>query len=289
MEKWPNFFIVGAERAGTTSLYHYLKQTPGVYMSPIKEPSYFCNIKDYDKLSLSPIRDKTSYLALFKEAKDEIAVGEASPLYLWDPQSAKRIYEVVPEARIIISLRDPVERAFSYFLLNSHGLEKLSFHDAIRRTSSMVDYKLTQRYLDEGLYFKQVQRFLNVFGSKQVKILIFEEWIKDVKETVQELLRFLGVNAKVSNSVEMIHNPFSVPRVKLFKNILGNPYLRATARKVLPSSALEALQGLLFTKSQERPQMLQVDRTFLQEFYREDVKKLEEILQCKLLWHVTSL
>lgn len=75
MEKWPNFFIVGAPRCGTTSLYEYLKQTPGIYMSTVKEPHYFSQSIDPALLYRTPIRDKKKYLALFQKATNEKAIG----------------------------------------------------------------------------------------------------------------------------------------------------------------------------------------------------------------------
>jgi len=132
MEKWPNFFIVGPTRAGTTSLWNYLKQVSGVYMSPVKEPAHFNPNTNYTRFSTIPIRDKKKYLELFKDVKDETAIGEASPTYLADPQTPYLIHEVVPDARIIIILRDPVERAFSeYLLMYAIGVLKCSFSELI--------------------------------------------------------------------------------------------------------------------------------------------------------------
>ena len=89
MEKWPNFFIVGAPRAGTTSLYEYFKQTKGVFMSHIKDPDFFAVETDLDFAVLKQIKDKKEYLKLFENVKDEIAVGEASPTYLQDRKSTR--------------------------------------------------------------------------------------------------------------------------------------------------------------------------------------------------------
>ena len=133
MEKWPNFFIVGAPRAGTTSLYEYLKQTKGIFMPSIKDPDFFAVETDLDFAVLKQIKDKKEYLKLFENVKDEIAIGEASPTYLHDPKAPKLIHDAVPNAKIIISLRDPVERANSYFSnLVSSGTASESFSDCIR-------------------------------------------------------------------------------------------------------------------------------------------------------------
>jgi len=132
MEVWPNFFIVGAPRAGTTSLYFYLKQVPEVYLSPVKEPNYFSVKIIPDDHYLLPIRNKKNYLKLFEKVKDEKAIGEASPSYLEDPETPYLISQDVSDARIIAILRDPVERAFSHYLMMvSQGFEKLSFRKAL--------------------------------------------------------------------------------------------------------------------------------------------------------------
>src|SRR4051812_26973714 len=113
-ETWPNFFIVGAQKAGTTSLYFYLKKIPQVYMSPLKEPFYFASNAVQNNAS-DVIRDKREYLRLFENARGYIAVGEATPIYLWDQDAPWLIHQTVPHARIIIILRDPIERAYSNY------------------------------------------------------------------------------------------------------------------------------------------------------------------------------
>jgi len=115
--KWPNFFIVGARKAGTTSLYNHLKEIPGIYMSPIKEPKYFSQSRIPPSSNPIPIRDKEKYLSLFDKVKDEKIVGEASATYLIDSDiTAEQIHQVSPQAHILISLRDPADLIFSDYL-----------------------------------------------------------------------------------------------------------------------------------------------------------------------------
>jgi len=159
---WPNFFIVGAPKAGTTSLYNYLRRAPGVYMSPRKEPRYFTTINPVGVTAMRPVRDRAEYLRLFQGAKDEVAIGEASVTYLRDPETPKRIKEVVPGSRIIMLLRDPVERAFSDYLMHvREGWQTLSFQEVMR----------TDLYLGKGFYAQQVKRYLDIFGPQRVKII----------------------------------------------------------------------------------------------------------------------
>ena len=118
MDRWPNFFIVGADKAGSSSLYSYLKEIPEIFMSPIKEPNYF-SVKTISQNGLlNTIRDKKKYLALFKNVKDEKIFGEASSSYLADPEAPNLIHQVSPRAKILISLRDPAERIFSHYLMS---------------------------------------------------------------------------------------------------------------------------------------------------------------------------
>jgi len=287
MEKWPNFFIVGAPRSGTTSLYEYLKCVPEVFMSPVKEPNYF-NPRVDDNLFLSkPIRDKKKYLDLFKNVKDEKVIGEASPTYLWDPKTPKLINDVVPHARIIISLRDPIERAFSeYLFLRGLGSEKGSFLEIIRRSILDEDYS-SNRIIQNGLYFEQVKRYLDIFGPNQVKILIFEEFVQDTWKLVKHVLDFLDIHHDPPTSVKEIHNAFTLPRGQIASSIVENKVLRKMGKTLLPREGLFSLRKIL-TKKTVKPQISIEEKNLLEEFYREDVLNLEKSLNRKFPWKITK-
>jgi len=131
----PNFIIIGAGRAGTTSLYHYLRQIPQVFMSPIKETNFFAfqeGVSDVEAEirpvtgDLFPIRRREDYLALFAEAGDAVAVGEASPLYMFSPGTAQRMKDALPKARIIAVLRDPAVK------LRNSNLKKPTLSPSLR-------------------------------------------------------------------------------------------------------------------------------------------------------------
>ncbi|MGI0016889.1 MAG: sulfotransferase family protein, partial [Nitrososphaera sp.] len=210
-EVWPNFFIVGAQKCGTTSLYSYLKQVPGVYMSAVKEPSHFSPHyiqRDPGRM----ITDRNEYLRLFKNAKGFIAVGEASPSYLWDPDAPKLIHEAVPHARIIIMLRDPIERAYSNYLMNTMRYSgkriRPSFYDELKRDydSRLDPNSISPLYIDLGMYYEQVKRYFDTFGRDQIKVVIFEEFIQLPEQVVNEVLAFLGLSYTVT-SINKQHNP----------------------------------------------------------------------------------
>ncbi|MDY7015905.1 MAG: sulfotransferase, partial [Cyanobacteriota bacterium] len=121
----PNFLIIGAAKGGTTSLYTWLAQHPQIYMTPVKEPNFFAlqgENFNYPSGTVSQryldecVTNFEAYLEQFKAVNCEIAIGEASPFYLYHPQAASRIQQTIPDVKLIAILRDPVERAYSNFL-----------------------------------------------------------------------------------------------------------------------------------------------------------------------------
>ncbi len=292
-EMWPNFFIVGARKCATTSLYFYLKEIPGVYMSPIKELYYFAPHALQNNV-IDVIRDKKEYQRLFKNAKGHIAIGEATNIYLWDPDSPELIHQTVPHAHIIISLRDPIERAYSQYLMRmKYSGKKTSFYDDL-----MQDYKSQEKvfgrsvlYVELGMYYEQVKRYFDVFGRQQVKVIIFEEFIQDPVKYVNEVLAFLGVNHRVSK-ITGHYNPDSVPRNPLAVWIFGFfRWLRTNnirfykVLSLLPDSIVESAPEKILFKGTQKPKMDPKAVKFLREIYYDDVLKLQSLLGRPLPWH----
>jgi len=283
--KWPNFFIVGARKAGTTSLYNHLKEIPGIYMSPIKEPEYF-SPSVYASSDLIPIRDKEKYLSLFEKVKDEKIVGEASSVYLTDSHAPELIHQVSPQARILISLRDPVNVIFSnYLMCVQRGDFKQSFHEQLQmELKHAVNKSELSINTEYGMYSESVKRFLDVFGPQQVKIIIFEEWISNTKDTIEEILRFLGLNNSVTNFKNTAHYQFIGLPGPVAQRIITNNLVAKIAKITLSKSSREFLKRKFLLKKQPKPKMREGDREVLVKFYYNDVKKLQTILGRKLPW-----
>jgi len=283
MEKWPNFFIVGAPRSGTTSLYENLKKIPGIYLSKIKEPEYFSpNCSKRNKIVR--IVDKKKYLTLFVDVNDESAIGEASTSYLEDPDSPKLIHEVVPNARIIVSLRNPIERAYSHYLIHRRGnIEKQSFHEAIRKILKKYDPLTSNHYLHAGLYSKQLLQYINTFGKKNIKILIFEEFIKNKRKGFQDILSFLNIKFNLDNLDYEAFHSFELPKGKIATKILHSNKIKKIAGKLIPTDNRQILKEKLLMNT-DKPQMMNEDRKMLEDFYKEDVKELKNILGRDLPW-----
>ena len=286
MERWPNFFIVGAPKTGTTSLYWYLSEVPGIYMPPIKEPNYFSVSLDIRFRATKPIRDKNKYLSLFKKVKDEKIIGDASPQYLFDPQAPKLIHQVAPDARILISLRDPIDRLYSRYLGGrNRGIFKLLFHEEFQRA---LNHRIDdgERYLriEWSLYSENVKRYLDIFGPEQMKVIIFEEWTQNVKGTIEEIVKFLGLNSTITNFGSKAHNTYAVPRGRVARYLLTSKTAVRIAKSVLSAKTLSFVKDDLIHKKQPKPKMKQEDRDLMLKFYRDDVKKLQSILGRKLPW-----
>ena len=281
MTRWPNFFIVGAPRAGTTSLYEYLKQTPSVFMSAKKEPHFFSAIRPP---FLRPIVDEKKYLELFKNVKDEIAVGEASTSYLSDHVAPELIHKKIPDSRIIMILRDPVERAFSHYLMARTGLEKRTFHQSLHDYFDKKNFELSKSYVEFGYYSNQIKKYWDVFGKEKVKIIIFEEYIKNVRTKVSEVLRFLEVNEESLNIDNNAIHKYSSPRGEVFKRILGNKTARKLGSRFVNQSENSIFKKLFLTVDEKKPKMEEKDKMLLKRIYRNDSLKTQEILGHSLPW-----
>jgi len=287
MEKWPNFFIVGAAKAGTTSLYEYLKDIPGIYMSPVKEPNYFSQKTMPEEYPVSIIRNKAEYLSLFENIKDEKIIGEATTSYLTDPDAPYQIHKIIPTAQILISLRDPIERAFSHYLMHIQTTWLTSSLSEELKKSSSMDFNPNKPHLklEHGLYYDSIKRYQNVFGKKQIKIIIFEEFIRNVKDSLEEILKFLNVSYPSHDFQNIIHNPYRGARGgKIVQKIRAGKTLRPIVKTLLSPSLRKSLRAKFIIKKMPKPKMNQDDRDFLVKFYREDVQKVETLLGRKLPW-----
>jgi len=287
MERWPNFFIVGVPKAGTTSLHEYLKIIPGIYMSPEKEPNFFSAKTIHEDGPGIPIRSKKKYLDLFKKVKDEKIIGESSPNYLADPDAPKLIHQVSPKAKILVSLRNPVERLFSHYLMyRGVGRIKISFSELIEKESKQeYDYGKLRLSLKSSFYSNHVKRYIDIFGKDQVKIIFFEDLRKDANSVLKEILKFLDVSYSVENFEAEVHNPYSEARGKISKKILTDMKVRKLAKSgIIPLPTRRFLRHKVLMKKQPKQEIDETDRSTLEKFYHDDVQKLKNILGRELPW-----
>ena len=298
----PDFFIVGAARSGTSSLEEYLNQHPEIYITPKKETHFFAvdyfppsfNGPGDDRLNERVIRDEDQYAQLFADIKGKKAIGEASAFYLCFPGAAERIAHAVPDAKILIILREPVARTYSaYMFLLRDNRETLGFVEGLNQEEERKQqgWEPMWWYKELSQYYSQVKHYLEVFGKEQVKVLLYEELFANPGQVLREVFAFLGVREDVSIDTSVRYNLSGVPKSRTLytplNNFIFNPGPLARRVKSLVPVHLRVAWASKVIGMVTRPVPLdpQIEAE-LKAYFAEDVGKLEELLQRDLLcWH----
>jgi Sulfotransferase domain len=164
-----------------------------------------------------------SYLKLFESVKEEIAIGEASVLYLWSKTAAGNIFSRIPDAKIVMILRHPAERTFSQYLHNvPNGITYESFSQHIYTGSRLKNEKFSVGYpsLELGLYYEQVKRYLDTFPRENIHILFFEDYRQQPARTLQGLFRFFNVDLRFTPNMSQKQLEPQVPRAVVLAHFL---------------------------------------------------------------------
>lgn len=287
MTRMPNFLIIGAAKGGTTSLYHYLNQHPQIYMSPVKEPRFFAlegetlNFQNPDQvINHTSVTTLPEYYKLFEGVTDEIAVGEASPLYLYSERAVERIAHYVPEAKLIATLRNPVDRAYSCYK-HLIALDPFSFAEAL----DQEDHRIRQNwahlwhYRQGGYYYKQLKRYFDKFDRQQIKIYLFDDLKSKPLGVVQDVFSFLGVDNTFIPDLTY-RNVSNNPKIKVLQNTTnGKSPVRSFFRKVLPKELRSGLaKRVRKWNSKEFMPMSEEVRLQLIDGYRADILNLQDLI-----------
>ena len=282
----PNFLIIGAMKSGTTALYYYLEQHPQIYMSPVKEPNFFCFAGQEGSESKSVTRIE-AYRQLFKGVSEERAIGEASHCYLYEPGAVARIQQYVPEAKLVAILRNPVERAYSHFLhMVRSGTEPLTdFAQALREEEVGAYQKRSyQDYIGRGRYYEQLKRYFDAFNSEQIRVYLYEDLDKAPIDTLQDTFRFLGVEDSFVPDVSLRRNVSGYPKYKTLDEFLRRPSSVKNALKMYLPARLRWRLSKAFddlkTRNLVGPRAMEPEvRRQLVGVYREDIVKVQELIQ----------
>ncbi len=286
----PNFFLVGAPKAGSTSLYHHLRQHPEIYMSPVKEPSYFASeirLHNFAPELQARVRESSGlidnwddYLRLFASASDQKAVGEASVCYLWSQTAAQQIARVRPDAKLLIILRQPADRAFSQYL---HALSdgavshpfRQHIHEGLR---PHIELDLFHPFLEYGMYSAQVERCLAAFPCRNVRIFLYEETIADPAKFHREVLTFLGVDPEFTPDTSRRYHQMEVPRALGISQFLRRSGIWRALRDCVPPALRPWVKRIAYRSGKSIP-MPNADRLFLLDYYYDDIRRLERVIQ----------
>jgi Sulfotransferase family len=276
----PDFLVIGAYKSGSTALHEALRAHPQVFVPERKGPSFFAfdGVERPDRpLPPGTVRDWDDYRALFDPAPATAVRGEVSPEYLANAHAAGRIRVRVPTVRLVAILRNPVERAFSdYLMYVRDGLEPvadfgraLDAQEERRRAGAPTGY-----YLETGLYGRQLRPYFDAFPRERIQVHLFEDFAADPAAVLRDLFAFLGVDPALGRVPERAVNVSGVPR-----NALVVAAVRGGRRlaPLLPAAVRRRAKAGL-ARGLDRPALASEHRRRLAEYYREDVAELERLL-----------
>ncbi|HEX4132687.1 MAG TPA: sulfotransferase [Pirellulales bacterium] len=199
----PDFVVVGAAKAGTTSIHQYLRQHPRVRLTEPKETFFFtleetarCQGVGAEYNGGNVIRTWQAYQGLFASSPSDALTGEICVAYLYFPSAAARIHAANPNCQIFIVLRHPVHRAYANYTHHVRdGLEPLSFGDALAASAERMSqgYWWGFDYVGASTYSEQVERYRSIFGAERVEVLFFEDMLERETRFVNQMLRTLGL------------------------------------------------------------------------------------------------
>ena len=291
----PNFFIVGAAKSGTTSLYEYLRQHPQVFLPDIKEPVYFGADLDFDtELCIRPtIHNRAAYLKLYEGTESYLRRGDATVWYLYSQLAAREIHEFDPDAKIIIMLRNPLDVmvALHQEFLWDCNEDLVDFAEAIaaqddrrqgRRLGRTTHFRQGLLYEDVVAYADQVERYFDVFGREHVCLIVFDDLVADDAAVFARVKEYLGLemafepphrhmNARKPAQLRRVNQFFAArPRLRkaLFSNVLSQTAKRA---------AIEVATRLFRRPNSDAPLDPQL-RAKLVERTRPQVARLSELI-----------
>jgi hypothetical protein len=281
----PDFLVIGAYKSGTTALHHLLRSHPGLYLPARKEPNFFAFAgarPPFDHpAAASSVRDQSDYDALFVGARRGQLLGEVSPSYLAVPIARDRIRDAAPEVRLVAVLRNPVERAYSDFLMyRRDGLEREELFLRALEQQAERDPATdpTSHYIDTGRYADQIERYLDAFAREQLHVLLHEDLSDDHDATVGALLSFLGADPSVDLGRQAPSNVSGVPAGRAMRTAYA---LRRRAagrlRPIVPDGLKRRLDHQLQQRLVREPMPAEA-RARLIEVYRADVRHLSALI-----------
>jgi len=294
----PNFLIVGAAKSGTTSLFRYLKSHPNICMSSMKEPMYF--VSDiYKSLSRDDprhqiadrmvISDFDKYLSLFDKAgAEETMRGEASAAYLYYHEKViPGIKKYLGDIKIIIILRQPVDRAYSaYSHLVRDGVESATFEEFLEDEDNRKkgNWDILNYPTSLGFYYNQVKAYMDAFSD--VKVVLLDDLKRDAGKTMKEIYEFLGVDSghEINSGTTKVFNQSSVQENSLLQKMLGEQpplakYTKPILNKIIPNVIRDRLMARLHEKNKGKPDAMNADtRERLDQLFRDDILRTQALI-----------
>lgn len=297
----PTFLVVGAARCGTTALHNQLARHPDVSMTAVKEPNYFTfrqgaagpePLVAEQRIIVKSVPTRARYEGLFEPGG--AAYGDISPLYLYVRESAALIGDAAPDARIVAILRDPVDRAYSHFLLTYDGpVERVraAFGAAVEEEwdEPYTPFRSGTHVLRLGRYWEQLQRYRDVFPDERILVISHGDLTDEPDATLARVCRFIGVRDDVDLTAATSYNAAGIPRPGIAGRVeAGMRRIQPYVKRALPDKAVgpvaavrERMRRSLVTQAPPVDPVLR--RRLLEDYYAEDIAAVEANLGLRLL------
>ncbi|MEY2964056.1 MAG: hypothetical protein RL754_1317 [Bacteroidota bacterium] len=293
-----NLFLIGAAKSGTTTLARLLSEHPQIEALAIKEPGHFCTdlrtstfTKSYNRLlqwdeaayfaqdplperHIGFVEEAANYQRLV-DACDAPFILDASTAYLYSTEAAINLRAYNPQAKIVVILRAPQERAYSHYMMaRKYGMEKLPVTAAFERELklSVAKWGRDECYLELGNYASQLERYYKTFAKEQILVLFAEELDEDPQKVLTRVAHFLDLPTFAAASVRR-ENAGSVPRYPKL-NAFGMRVL-APVRDKLPSETVRTLKKLTQRKPEPLPEEA---KALLRGYYEGELVRLEKMI-----------
>jgi hypothetical protein len=286
----PGFIVIGAARSGTTALYRFLRQHPGIFMCRNKEPNFFAfegQPLDYRgpgaEFVNHSIASLEAYQALFADAPAGAALGEASPLYLYSAQAPARIHARIPDARLIAVLRNPIEQAYSHYLYARKEMIEPE-RDFLRALDAQEERRAAHwqplfQYVDFARYNVQLRRYFEHFDRGQFKVFLYEDFTSDPLRVTQEIFRFIGVDAAFVPDVTERSNEGGIPRSALLQAVVMRPNAASKLiGAILPEAARRRIRDAISRANVRRDALPASARARLRRELESDILDLQQLI-----------
>lgn len=288
--KKPNFIIAGFPKCGTTSLHHYLSEHPQIFMPSQKELHFF-TYEILSKLKNGPkdgavkktqIQDSKKYLDFYRNVKNEIAVGDASPSYINYPNQFLKIKEYLEDPKFIIVLRDPINRAYSNYLhLKREQRETLTFKEAVNRENKRIKDKYSDfwYYKFNSTYYNKILKAKETF--KEVLIITSEELNENHEATMKKVYKFLDVDCDfITKRKSNRFNKGGYYKKNLFTKIIFQPskFKNLIKKFIKPTPSLKILLARVASLFRAKTEEIDEETVlYLTKHFKEEVKKLKSL------------
>lgn len=288
----PNLLIVGAAKCGTTSLHNYLKQHPDIFMTEHKEPHFLINSEIGERRVHKAVTTLETYEKMFETEADYKYKGESSVMYLAFPEfSIKNIKKYLdPDVKIIIMLRNPIERAFAGYLhnLRYNPSEDLSFEEAFdkseERYHQIEDMTPDTRYLHVGNYYSQVESFMTMFNDN-VLVILYDDYVNNINLCLSNLFDFLAIDKiSIDTSKKHMVGGWVFKSKFLRKLFIPQNNFKLFLKSVLPNKKIRQVlkQKMMNISTVKTPCISDEMHKKLTEYYRKDINSLSKLLNKEL-------